>query len=473
MTAPTITLNQGDELLAQVEPGSHFLAGNITLDAQLSSVDQASQPAAGSSTPNQAQIGLTSATVEGGDVSITAGANNINFYDDLGAYGTLAAQYINSAISQVPSLGVVMASGLTGEYVLKQSDASILLTGSTVTGSGSVSVGTTATSDASFATAAAAGKVGGETFAISVGYGQASSSATTTVTNSSITGAAAVAVTSSATNTAEPLVADRLIAGPRQLGAALAVAIANTSETSTVTVSQGSTVQSTGSKVLINASGAVNNAPIASPSAALQSTTSAGVAVDIDTATIKTNVAGTVLGARGSPTATFNADPAAGPIAVNYQNSTITIPNHGFVDGTAVTYSNGGAASIGGLTNGSTYYVEVVDPNTIQLANGPSIPLSYTPVDPSVTPTQTLGLISSIAFQPSDVDTSNNTIQLTPSSAAGAFDGTAQAGDIATYLARTAASQATTSADLSWASSTSCSQSRARAIQFSRATPFN
>ena len=96
MTAPSITLNQGDLVLAQVEPGSQFQAGNVTLAAELSSVDQ---PTQASSTPNQAQIGVTRATVEGGDISITAGASNINYYDDLGAYGALASTYINSGAS--------------------------------------------------------------------------------------------------------------------------------------------------------------------------------------------------------------------------------------------------------------------------------------------------------------------------------------------------------------------------------------
>ena len=51
-----------------------------------------------------------------------------------------------------------------------------------------------------------------------------------------------------------------------------------------------------------------------------------------------------------------------------------------------------------------------------------------------MTPTQTLGVVSSAAFDPSQVDTNKNTIQLTPSIGAGAFDGTPQAGDIVTYL---------------------------------------
>src|SRR5262249_6411960 len=41
---------------------------------------------------------------------------------------------------------------------------------------------------------------------------------------------------------------------------------------------------------------------------------------------------------------------------------------HGFQDGDAVVYNNGGGADVGGLVNGKTYYVLVVDATHIQLA---------------------------------------------------------------------------------------------------------
>ena len=53
----------------------------------------------GSSTTNQAQIELTGTTVEGADITITAGANNTNYYDDLGVFEADASQYINATLS--------------------------------------------------------------------------------------------------------------------------------------------------------------------------------------------------------------------------------------------------------------------------------------------------------------------------------------------------------------------------------------
>jgi hypothetical protein len=55
--------------------------------------------------------------------------------------------------------------------------------------------------------------------------------------------------------------------------------------------------------------------------------------------------------------------------AVNNTYDTITFPYiHDFVNGQQVAYDNGGTANIIGLVNGQTYFVRVIDPNTIKLA---------------------------------------------------------------------------------------------------------
>lgn len=64
-----------------------------------------------------------------------------------------------------------------------------------------------------------------------------------------------------------------------------------------------------------------------------------------------------------APQTTF--DPTTTVILVQ---DTITIANHTYGVGNAVTYGNGGGGSIGGLTNGTVYYTIVVDSNTIKLA---------------------------------------------------------------------------------------------------------
>jgi hypothetical protein len=53
--------------------------------------------------------------------------------------------------------------------------------------------------------------------------------------------------------------------------------------------------------------------------------------------------------------------------AVNTTNSTITIPNHGLSTGRSLLYM-AGTSPIGGLTDGTNYYVVKVDNNTISLA---------------------------------------------------------------------------------------------------------
>ena len=53
---------------------------------------------------------------------------------------------------------------------------------------------------------------------------------------------------------------------------------------------------------------------------------------------------------------------------VNTTAETIAIPSHGFATGDAVAYEASGTA-IGGLTDGTTYFVIRVDPNTIKLAS--------------------------------------------------------------------------------------------------------
>jgi hypothetical protein len=54
--------------------------------------------------------------------------------------------------------------------------------------------------------------------------------------------------------------------------------------------------------------------------------------------------------------------------SVNLTENTIYIPNHGLISGQAVKYSNGGNASIGGLVDNTTYYVERENASIIRLS---------------------------------------------------------------------------------------------------------
>ncbi len=77
----------------------------------------------------------------------------------------------------------------------------------------------------------------------------------------------------------------------------------------------------------------------------------------------------------------FQAQPT-----VNAANNTISVPNaYLYVNGQAVVYHNGGGTSIGGLTDGHTYYVTVVDATDISLSTDPSnLSGTIVPLNPTV-----------------------------------------------------------------------------------------
>lgn len=69
--------------------------------------------------------------------------------------------------------------------------------------------------------------------------------------------------------------------------------------------------------------------------------------------------------------ATFTFDPTAdtdGDGDLTIATETFNFTNHGFVEGTAVVYNDGGGTTISGLTEGNTYFINVVDDNNFKLA---------------------------------------------------------------------------------------------------------
>ena len=72
-----------------------------------------------------------------------------------------------------------------------------------------------------------------------------------------------------------------------------------------------------------------------------------------------------VLDDISSHTATFNGSATS---VVSAADDTIRIPEHRFIQGQRVTYTNGGGGNIGGLTSGTAYFVSFDSANTIKLA---------------------------------------------------------------------------------------------------------
>ena len=72
-----------------------------------------------------------------------------------------------------------------------------------------------------------------------------------------------------------------------------------------------------------------------------------------------------VLDDISSHTATFDGSATS---VVSAADDTIRIPEHRFIQGQRVTYTNGGGGNIGGLTTGTAYFVTFDTHNTIKLA---------------------------------------------------------------------------------------------------------
>jgi hypothetical protein len=56
-------------------------------------------------------------------------------------------------------------------------------------------------------------------------------------------------------------------------------------------------------------------------------------------------------------------------VTVNLLNDELYLPNHGLSTGQAVVYSNGGGTTVGGLTNGATYFIIKRDNSIVRLAS--------------------------------------------------------------------------------------------------------
>ena len=63
-----------------------------------------------------------------------------------------------------------------------------------------------------------------------------------------------------------------------------------------------------------------------------------------------------VLDDISSYTATFDGTATS---VVNTTNNTIRVPEHRFIQGQRVIYTNGGGGNIGGLTSGTAYFIIV------------------------------------------------------------------------------------------------------------------
>jgi hypothetical protein len=407
--APAITISTGSSLLAGVEEGSAFKPGAIELTSEDTAIRQVTSFLPVFLTTKTAAITLDHATIDGGDIKIEATAADKNLYDDLGAYVDKLEQNAFGLLGQLPGMVSSLVTGIAAQVNVRASQASINATGSSITGSG-VDISATALANASFHTVAVSSALN-TGFTLAIGYGQAESTATVTLAGTTITSDGTVRIDSAATSEAEVKArgsANPFDALPSNSNAvAISLGVGNTRETSHVTVSQDSAITSKHGAIDIAADGEVQNFDVAAPTIYQDGAVGIGISLSIDKADIRAQVDGQ-LDAFGGSTVSF------APTGVSTSGDTITLPRLPFEENEAVVYhapANGTA--VGGLTDGDTYYVHLVDPstNTIQLLSGLGMDLDHSEVNPAST--HTLSRMASKSFDATAVDLTHNTIAIT------------------------------------------------------------
>ncbi|MEJ0068127.1 MAG: hypothetical protein WDO24_04695 [Pseudomonadota bacterium] len=410
-TGRTITLVSGSDLEAAAS-GTHN-AGTVALTASDTSYRIFDLPI--DYVSKSVGISLDGATINAGDVNILATASDVSLASEFASYAAGYGGGITSTLSgllaQLPGAAISAFTGLDASVILRGGDAKITVNNSTISSSGSVDIESTTDIETSV-TATAFDSITSPGYEVAVGYAQATSTVTTLVSGtSSITAAndvtVAVTGTTTTSTTATATVNANASRQANPNATAFAVALGHTQLDAETEIDDGVTITATAGSVNVTATATDGIANSASTTGAVDAKAGVSVSLGFDSATVKATLNGHITaGGAVASTTTFN-----GASAVNTTTDTINIPNHGLTTGDQVVYSVGaGGTPIGGLTDGTTYSVIVVDANNIELADRPSLALDPTVTDP--TATQTLAVPSADQFSLDAIDPSADTIRL-------------------------------------------------------------
>ncbi|MEB3294495.1 MAG: DUF4347 domain-containing protein, partial [Synechococcales bacterium] len=308
----------------------------------------------GSSTSATITIGKN-VKLNAGGITLSAKAADESLLDSVNKYvaGTIVKPLLEygEAIAALP-VGLV----------IRKSTANITIGDNTqLTTAGDVEITSNAVADAT-------SKVLSRYF--SLGWSDATASAITQIGQGVMINAQGdvnIAADASATADMTTRTVKDLGVGPNDnSGIAVSLALANADLTSKATIAQGAKIIA-GGNANITANGKVER----SASAEAGAYQDGRVGISAGLGFTKSDVQAVVNGEVTSATTVQQVfNPAT---AVNDSNDTITIANHGFKQGQAIVYSKGeNSSNLGGLEDGTTYFVIKVNDNTIKLAESAS-----------------------------------------------------------------------------------------------------
>ncbi len=398
--SPSITIDTGAQLLANAinSNGSNYTSGNVTLTNTASEISL--------NVPILTNFGADYSTssidlnqnaiVKGANVTINATAGDVNPLNTLaqdigGTAGSAVSgllQFITGAVTSYLSLPISVQ--------LKAPNSEVTVgTGASITSSGSTSIVSEADADASGEAVFHADVSG---FGGSFGFQWSSPKATTTIdSNATITAGGLVNVESTVTSTSAGVARVTQNAGPGFLAnktvapfserfglnssnsgqgpqntdpnrIQVSGSVAVDELTSITTVSQGASITSN-NNVTVQALGQYTGSSDVETASYFDGRAGIAFAVGYSSSNVQAVVDGNITvtgggGATGGTKEIFNPYKD-----VNFANSTIHFDTpDGFAAGDTLTYSSADGTAIPGLVSGTTYYVIVVDSQTIKLA---------------------------------------------------------------------------------------------------------
>ncbi|MFO0878370.1 MAG: hypothetical protein U0840_13600 [Gemmataceae bacterium] len=417
---PTITLQSGAEIRG----------GEIVLKAMKRNQGAVLPVTLVSVQTPSASVSVQGATIDGDKVSITSTAEDFNVLEE-GSWTSVnnsLIQPINTFISNL--LPTVLSAA---SVMIRKSSSTVTVENATIVSRGDVEIGSTTTveseADAGGGWDPTVKKFNSSILGsvpLAVAYSEAQGTSKTVIKGSTSIDAGgdvaigsatdAKAVAGASTNVNTGTVSKRKTTQAKKetsFGASVAVTWSNT--VANTEIGQSVLITAVGN-VDVTADGKVKNTASGRTGVYIDGSVGSAVAVGMDAADIKTVVDGTIragsISGQDAPRVGFTLsglDPAT---------NIFTLTNHGFSDGQKLLYlsedpidKNNNYGDIGGLVNGQTYVVSVIDANRFKLLRGQAITLDASNVDPNST--QTLTRRAVLAFDPAtQVDGGNNTIDL-------------------------------------------------------------
>lgn len=377
-------------------------------------------------------------TITGGNVTITATATDTTLPTDAPAWAAGFTSNLQGWFQQVPGNILSAKTGLDASVMYRGANAEITVDNTNITSAKSVKIASsTEVSAVVNAIATSNGTTVIPNFQAAVGVAVTTSTVKTIVSGATTIAAAkdvTISANGSTTAKATARTSNLLTQNPDPNASSVAIALSLDSLTDYAEVQNGVAITATTGNVSVTATGKTSNKSSAS-AGFVDALTGISAAIPIDLADVHAYLNGTVT---AGGTVTGQSGPTFNPQTdVNLVTSQITLPTidglpGGLSNGQQIVYTANGAP-IGGLVDGGTYTVVVIDSTHIQLANGPTLALDPTGLNPAST--QTLTGVTAIAFNLDSIDSSQNTIRI-------AQNGFAE-GDIVTYDANSVANTIT------------------------------